>query len=392
MWSAATVHPRHRLDLGAADVGRALTALVMARGRARTERAVLAAADADVDGLVTSSVRAGWDLLLSTCAWPVGSEVLVSAITHPAMASLVAQAGLVAVPVELDLDTLLPDPSALVAATTVRTRAVLVAQLFGGRSDLTTLAGFCREHGLLLVEDAAQAWRGPATLRSAADVTLVSFGLIKTAAAVGGALVRVADPALLERMCRAHTTWPVQPRAAYAHRLLRALALLLLTRPRLHGLLLGACRRGGADPERLLDRLTRSATVTTRARRQRPCGALLATLARRLRPDDPSVERVRARTAAGESLRTDLPAALLQPGDQVVRTHWLFPVRAADPAALVAQLRSAGVDASAGTSNLVALTTDGPAADLMRHVVYVPAYPELPDPVRTAVRRVLSES
>lgn len=387
------MHARHRLDLRPVDVGRALVALVVAGPRQRCEQALLDVVGGEADGLATSSVRAAWDLLLTTSGWPAGSEVLVSAITHPAMGALVTEAGLVAVPVEIDLDTLLPNPATVAAAVTPQTRALLVAQLFGGRADLTSLATCCRAYGLLLVEDAAQAWSGPSTLRSAADVTLVSFGLIKTATAAGGALVRVGDPALLERLRRRHATWPVQPRAAYARRLLRALALLLLTRPRVHGLLLGACRSGGVDPERLFDRLTRSAPATTpRARRQRPSAALLATLARRLRPEDPSVGRVRARTEVGESLRVDLPAGVLHPGGRAVRTHWLFPVRVADPAALVARLRAAGVDASAGTSNLVALTTDGPAADLMQHVVYVPTYPELPEPVRAAVRRVLTEA
>lgn len=216
---------------------------------------------AEDDGIATLSVRAGWDLLLATCGWPAGSEVLVSAITHPGMAVLVAEAGLVAVLVELDLDTLLPCPVALAAAVTRRTRAVLVAQLFGGSSDLAELAASCRERGLLLVEDAAQAWTGPATLRSVADVTLVSFGLIKTATAAGGALVRVADPALLQRLHHGCSTWPVQKRAAYGRRLVRALALLVLTEPSVHGLLLTGCWLGGADLERVLDRLTRSAAA-----------------------------------------------------------------------------------------------------------------------------------
>lgn len=366
--------------------------MVVARRRGCAERMLLREVGASDDVLATLSVRAAWDLLLTASDWPEGAEVVVSAITHPAMAALVSEAGFVPVPVDLDLASLLPTPAALEDAITPRTRAVLVAQLFGGRSDLGQIAATCRAHGLLLVEDAAQAWTGPETLRSAADVTLVSFGLIKTATAVGGALVRVSDPELLARLRRLHPTWPVQPRRAYARRLVRAQVLLVISRPRVHGLLLGACRLGGVDPERLLGRLTRGSSAgDSLQRRRRPSAALLATLTWRLRPADPSAARTRARTASGEALRAGLPAQVPQPGERAVRTHWLFPVRADDPAALVARLRRAGVDASAGTSNLVALTTDGPAADLMRHVVYVPAYPELPEEWRQAVRRVLSQ-
>jgi len=131
------VHPRHRLDLRPADVGHGLLAVLTARGRRRRERELLALVDAADDGLAALSVRAAWDLLLAACAWPRGSEVVVSAITHPGMAALVGAAGLVVVPVEVDLDTLLPEVAALEAVTTDRTRAVLVAQLFGGRADLS---------------------------------------------------------------------------------------------------------------------------------------------------------------------------------------------------------------------------------------------------------------
>ena len=67
-----------------------------------------------------------------------------------------------------------------------------------------------------------------------------------------------------------------------------------------------------------------------------------------------------------------------------------FPVRSADPTGLVARLHQAGVDASGGASKLMALSDDGPGADLMRHLVHVPAYPELPAEVAEAVRRVLA--
>jgi hypothetical protein len=308
------------------------------------------------------------------------------------MAALVREAGLVPVPVEVELNTLRPSVVELAAVTTDRTRAVLVAQLFGGRADLTDLATFCRGRGLLLVEDAAQAWAGPRTLRSCADVTLVSFGLLKTATAAGGALVRVADPALLLRLRRLHRTWPVQSRSAYAGRLLRALGLLLLSEPWTYGTFLLACRRLGASPEAVLDRATRTPSpVAGRRARLRPSSALLVTMTRRLAALDASQGRVRARTAVGERLRAVLPPSLPQPGGEVERTHWIFPVRSADPAALVARLRRVGVDASPATSNLVALLDDGKAADLMRHVVYVPVYPELPAQVHAAVRRVLSE-
>ena len=54
------------------------------------------------------SVRSAWDLLLHVLAWPAGSEVIVSAITHPDMITILRAHGLVPVPVDVDLDTLAP--------------------------------------------------------------------------------------------------------------------------------------------------------------------------------------------------------------------------------------------------------------------------------------------
>ena len=94
-------------------------------------------------------------------------------------------------------------------------------------------------------------------------------------------------------------------------------------------------------------------------------------------------DRLARRAAMGEELPARLPPAYLHPGDELQRrTHWLFPVLAPDPAALVTELRDAGIDVSTGTSNLVAVPADdGSVPDcagrLMSSIVYLPSYPEL---------------
>ena len=181
--------PRHRLDIGAADLWFGL------RGHGRPDRRRIGRRRSccGQPGSRTAawsclSVRSAWDLLLGVLDWPPDSEVLVSAITHPGMVAILRAHGLRAVPVDLDLDTLAPSVAALEAARTERTRGLLVAHLFGGRLDLAPIRDFARRHGLLLVEDSAQAFTGLASLApSGADVSLFSFGLIKTASAAGGA-------------------------------------------------------------------------------------------------------------------------------------------------------------------------------------------------------------
>jgi perosamine synthetase len=106
-----------------------------------------------------------------------------------------------AVPVDIDSRTLAPYPSALEAVLTPRVRVRLVAHLFGGRMDLGPVAAFAREHGLILAEDCAQAFKGPDHMgHTAADVSMYSFGTLNTSTALGGAVLRVRDREALRKM------------------------------------------------------------------------------------------------------------------------------------------------------------------------------------------------
>ncbi len=379
------IYPRHRLDLSAADVAVALQASVTARDGDALETAALGLAGMEDRGLVCLSVRSAWDLLLHVLAWPVGSEVIVSAITHPDMIRILRAHGLVPVPVDVDPDTLAPTVPDLERACTERSRAVLVVHLFGGRLDLAPISAFCRRHDLMLVEDSAQAFTGPDSLAATgADVSLISFGMIKTASAVGGALVSVTDAELRSSMSKEQAGWPAQSRAAYAGKLAKAGLLAIFNDPRRFAGLYRLCGRLRIDLDSAISASTRSfATgdaLPARIRR-RPTPALLALLGRRLGRVDH--DRLTARALFGEELSRRLPAAYLHPGNGLHRrTHWLYPVLAPDPDALVAALRARGIDVSRGTSNLVAVSSgDGSipeqAGRLMSSIVYLPSYPEL---------------
>jgi perosamine synthetase len=379
------VYPRHRLDLAGGDVLTGLRATVRQPDPAALEAAIVQTAGLTDRGLVCLSVRSAWDLLLQVLAWPTGGEVIVSAITHPDMITILQTHGLRAVPVDLDLTTLAPRVEDLERVCTARTRAVLVVHLFGGRIDLRPVAEFARRHELMLVEDSAQAFTGIDSLApSGADVSMFSFGMIKTASAVGGALVSVGDAELRSSMRKEQDGWPAQRRFGYAAKLTKAGGLAIFNDPRRFGVLYRLSRRLGLDLDSLINSSTRSfaAGEELQARiRRRPTPALLAVLRRRLRQVDR--DRVAGRAAMGEKLRAGLPEAYLHPGDELLRrTHWLFPVWAPDPAALVAALAEAGIDVSTGTSNLVAVPDgDGSvpecAGRLMSSIVYLPSYPEL---------------
>ena len=241
------LRPRLVPDISLADLLFALRACVRAREAGAEERVLDAWAGGE-SGLVCLSVRSAFDLLLEALAFEPGDEVAISAITHPDMVRVLEAHGLRALPVDVDPDTLTPRADLLERLIGPRTRALLVAHLFGARADLEPLADVSRRHGLLLIEDCAQSFRGPDDAGSPlADVSLFSFGAIKTATALGGSLVRVQDPSLLERMHRLHGQWPAQRRRDYAARVLKFVGLVALAKPRPYWLFERSVRLAGKD-------------------------------------------------------------------------------------------------------------------------------------------------
>jgi dTDP-4-amino-4,6-dideoxygalactose transaminase len=85
-----------------------------------------------------------------------GSEVIFSSHTMVATASAIHFAGAIPVPVECGADHLM-DAAAVEAAITPRTSAILPTHLNGRTADMEALGKLASQHGLLLVEDAAQA-------------------------------------------------------------------------------------------------------------------------------------------------------------------------------------------------------------------------------------------
>ncbi len=93
-----------------------------------------------------------------------GDEVVVPSFTFAATASTVVHAGATPVFADIDPRTYCLSAEAVRARIGPRTAAVVAVHLFGHPAPIDELAELCRQNGLLLVEDAAQAhgarWRG----------------------------------------------------------------------------------------------------------------------------------------------------------------------------------------------------------------------------------------
>jgi len=86
-----------------------------------------------------------------------GDEVIVPANTFIATWLAVSQVGAIPVAVEPLAETCNIDPEAAERAITKRTRAIIPVHLYGQAADMTRIGEIAARHGLLVVEDAAQA-------------------------------------------------------------------------------------------------------------------------------------------------------------------------------------------------------------------------------------------
>lgn len=86
-----------------------------------------------------------------------GDEVIVPSNTYIASWLAVSYAGATPVPVEPDLATYNIDPAKIAAAITPKTKAIMVVHLYGQLADMDPVIAIAREHGLKVIEDAAQS-------------------------------------------------------------------------------------------------------------------------------------------------------------------------------------------------------------------------------------------
>jgi dTDP-4-amino-4,6-dideoxygalactose transaminase len=96
-------------------------------------------------------------LILKALGIGAGDEVIVPSNTYIATALAVTYVGARPVFVEPCLDTFNIDPSRIEAAITARTKAIMPVHLYGRACDMDPIMEIAARHGLLVVEDCAQA-------------------------------------------------------------------------------------------------------------------------------------------------------------------------------------------------------------------------------------------
>lgn len=165
-----------------------------------------AAFAATVQGRESVAVNSGTSALhlaLLAAGIGPGDEVVVPSFSFAASANAIAMVGAVPVFADIDADTFNLDPHAVEQLLGPRTKAILAVHLYGHPADMNALAALAAAHGLLLVEDAAQAVGASidgVPVGAVADVAAFSFYATKNVSTGEGGMVVARDPDVARRV------------------------------------------------------------------------------------------------------------------------------------------------------------------------------------------------
>src|SRR5205807_4678716 len=143
-----------------------------------------------------------------------GDEVITTPYSFFATAGAIARLGAIPVFVDIDPSTYNIDPPQIRSKITEKTRAIIPVHLYGQMADMDALMAVADEHGLVVIEDAAQAIGAEQKGRRAGSMGhygCFSFFPSKNLGAAGdGGMVVTNDPQRAENLVRirAHGSKP----------------------------------------------------------------------------------------------------------------------------------------------------------------------------------------
>ncbi len=167
------------------------------------EAAVAEYSECKVGVGVTSGTDA---LLMSMMTLGIGSgdEVITTPYTFFATVGSIWRTGASPVFVDIEPDTYNIDPAKIEAAVTEKTKAIMPVHLFGQMAEMEAIMGVAEEHGLYVIEDAAQSIGSTHKGRKAGSIGTVgcfSFFPSKNLGGMGdGGMVVTNDAELAEKL------------------------------------------------------------------------------------------------------------------------------------------------------------------------------------------------
>ena len=382
-----SIYPRKKLDHSFRNIFSALSFVLTPR---LNENKILH----DIENLwpeenviVGLSVRTIFDTILTQQKFEDGSEVVMSGITIPDMVEIVEAHGLKIVPVDLDMDSLQVNRDAITSALSKKTVMVVAAHLFGSRMDMTPIYDSLYERpDILIVEDCAQAFDGIGkyTKQSRTDISMFSFGSIKSVTTLGCAIGFAKEPNFQRQIKDSLAKYDRVSNTQFLSKVLKYFMLKFLENPFIYGFFISLCQLMKVDYDNVIIssiRMVKNAGLLETIRKSPPRAQLKYLLHRLSNMNDDHFSK---RKEAGDYVSTRLKRSNVHGFRNDTHSYWLFPIRTPKRSILVKALCDAGFDATFTSTQLISINpTDGGMApenceQYMSETIYLPVYESLP--------------
>jgi 8-amino-3,8-dideoxy-alpha-D-manno-octulosonate transaminase len=140
---------------------------------------------------LTSSGTSALTTAMAALGIGAGDEIIMPSFTFVASFEAVLSVGAIPVMVDVD-DTLTLNPDAVRKAITSKTKGVMPVHMCGSMADMDALVAICKEHNLILLEDACQSIGGSykgKMLGTIGAAGTFSFDFVKTITCAEGGVV-----------------------------------------------------------------------------------------------------------------------------------------------------------------------------------------------------------
>ncbi|MBT5804738.1 MAG: aminotransferase class I/II-fold pyridoxal phosphate-dependent enzyme [Gemmatimonadetes bacterium] len=159
--------------------------------------------------IAVSSCTAALHLSVQIAGMGPGDEIITTPMTFCATANAIVHAGVTPIFADINRETMNLDPTAVEAAITPATKAIIPVHFAGRPCDMEALCAIAKRHNLLIIEDAAHAIESrtaTAKIGAIGDLTCFSFYVTKNVVTAEGGMITTDRSDWVDRLksCALH--------------------------------------------------------------------------------------------------------------------------------------------------------------------------------------------
>lgn len=383
-----SVYPRKQLDFSYSDI---LKALLMSFNFKRIKENPIKKIEElwpKENAIVGLSVRTILDTLLTLKNFTPGSEVLMSAINIPDMVDIIESHGLKIISIDIDLETLQCNEKEVNKAINDKTVMVLIAHLFGSRMEMEPIYNALKKHPhIFIFEDCAQAFEGVNGYIGGhkTDLSVFSFGSIKSITALGGAIGFTKNFTLKLEMIKLLIQNKKNTDNEFRVKIFKYIGLKLLSNELVYGIFILVCRFLKIDYDQLIIssvRMVKGESLFYTIRKRLPLSQIRYLL---YRLKSTKNDHFKKQIDTGNYVHSKLKKSMVHGLRNKTKKYWLFPIQTKHRRSIVSSLLKSGFDATFSSTQLITIKSTDRVYKIPRNckkfmseIVYLPVYGTIP--------------